>query len=87
MLGLHTGVPIVPFAVAGTRRVMPKDSWRVTRGRIIVRFGEPIPTGNLSEEDNETLVERVRDEVRRLRDEARATLPPGELESIPNAIH
>jgi 1-acyl-sn-glycerol-3-phosphate acyltransferase len=87
MLALHTGVPIVPFAVAGTRRVLPKDSWRVTRGPIIVRFGQPIPTADLSEEDKETLVERVREEVRRLRDEGRAELPPGELESIPNAIH
>ncbi|NIP81367.1 MAG: 1-acylglycerol-3-phosphate O-acyltransferase, partial [Gemmatimonadetes bacterium] len=26
MLALHTGVPIVPFGVAGSRRVMPKDS-------------------------------------------------------------
>ena len=82
MLALHTGVPIVPFAVAGSRRVMPKDSWRVRKGPIIVRFGEPIPTADLSTADRETLIERVRDEVRRLRDEGRARLPPGELEQV-----
>ncbi len=87
MLALHAGVPIVPFALAGTRRVLPKDSWRVTRGPIIVRFGEPIPTTDLSEEDRNTLIDRVWEEVRRLRDEARAELPPGRLESMPNAIH
>jgi 1-acyl-sn-glycerol-3-phosphate acyltransferase len=87
MLALHTGVPIVPVAVAGSRRVMPKGRWRVTRGPIIVRFGEPIPTADLSEDDRETLVERVREEVRRLRDDARAQLPPGRLESMPNAVH
>ena len=87
MLALHTGVPIVPFAVAGTRRVMPKDRWRVKKGPIIVRFGEPIPTADLSEEEKETLIARVQEEVRRLRDEARAELPPGRLESIPNAVH
>ncbi len=87
MLALHTGVPIVPVAVAGTRRVMPKGRWRVTRGPIIVRFGKPIPTADLSEEDREDLVERVWEEVRRLRDESRAQLPPGDLESMPNAVH
>jgi 1-acyl-sn-glycerol-3-phosphate acyltransferase len=87
MLALHTGVPIVPFAVAGTRRVMPKGRWRVTKGPIIVRFGEPIPTADLTPTDREELVERVHEEVRRLRDEARAELPPGRLEATPNAVH
>lgn len=85
MLALHTGVPIVPFAVAGSRRVMPKGRWRVRRGPIIVRFGEPIPTAGLSAEDKDTLLERVRDEVRRLRDRSRAELPPGRLERVPAA--
>ncbi|MFO7892383.1 MAG: lysophospholipid acyltransferase family protein [Longimicrobiales bacterium] len=87
MLALHTGVPLVPFAVAGSRRVMPKGSWRVNTGPIIVRFGEPIPTAGLSPEDRETLLERVWEEVRRLRDEGRAQLPPGRLEATPNAVH
>jgi len=81
MLALHSGVPIVPFAVAGSRRVMPKDSWRVRRGPIIVRFGEPVPTEGLSHEDRDSLVERVQQEVRRLRDDGRARLGPGKLEN------
>jgi 1-acyl-sn-glycerol-3-phosphate acyltransferase len=83
MLALHTGVPVVPFGVAGSRRVMPKGRWRVRRGPIIVRFGEPIRTEGLSHDDRDTLVERVRAEVRRLRDEGRARLGPGELENVP----
>ena len=86
MLALHTGVPIVPFGVAGTRRVLPKGRWRVKKSPIIVRFGEPIPTANLSEADRETLIERVRTAGRELRDEGRAALPPGELEQ-PSATH
>ena len=80
MLALHSGVPIVPFAVAGSRRVMPKGRWRVRRGRIIVRFGEPIPTDGGNFHDREALVTRVREEVRRLRDQGRAELGPGTLE-------
>jgi 1-acyl-sn-glycerol-3-phosphate acyltransferase len=81
MLALHTGVPIVPFAVAGSRRVFPKGSWRVRAGPIIVRFGQPIPTHGLSTEAREDLLNRVREEVRRMRDEARRTLGPGSLEN------
>lgn len=82
MLALHTGVPIVPFAVAGTRRILPKGSWRVRPGRIILRFGEPIPTDGLANGDRDALVERVHREVRRLRDQGRRELGPGTLEAI-----
>lgn len=83
MLALHSGVPIVPFAVAGSRRVMPKGRWRVRRAPIIVRFGEPIHTDDVQYAERDQLVERVRDEVRRLRDEGRARLGPGKLEAAP----
>ncbi len=81
MLALHSGVPIVPFAVAGSRRVFSKGSWRVRPGPIIVRFGPPIPTADLSDDDRDALIRRVRDEVRRMRDDARRELGPGRLEN------
>lgn len=81
MLALHTEVPVVPFAVAGSRRVMPKGGWRVRRGPIIVRFGEPIPTHVDRHHTRGQLVEEVREQVRRLRDEGRARLGPGKLEA------
>jgi 1-acyl-sn-glycerol-3-phosphate acyltransferase len=37
-LALRGGVPIVPIAITGT-------SWAHFRGRVLVRVGEPIPTG------------------------------------------
>ncbi len=80
MLALHTGVPIVPFAVAGSRRVFPKGSWRVRAGPVIVRFGPPIPTDGLGPSDRDALIARVRGEVQRMRDDARRTLGPGRLE-------
>ncbi|MBW3554926.1 MAG: 1-acyl-sn-glycerol-3-phosphate acyltransferase, partial [Gemmatimonadetes bacterium] len=40
MLALHAGVPVVPFGIAGTRRVLPKGGWRIRKGPIILRFGE-----------------------------------------------
>lgn len=81
MLALHTGVPIVPFAVAGSRRVFPKGSWRVRPGPVIVRFGPPIPTEGLGTGDRDTLIARVRGEVQRMRDDARRSLGPGTVEN------
>lgn len=81
MLALHSGVPVVPFGVAGSRRVFPKGSWRVRTGPIILRFGPPIPTSDLDIDDREGLMQRVRREVRRLRDGARLELGPGKLEA------
>jgi 1-acyl-sn-glycerol-3-phosphate acyltransferase len=80
MLALHTGVPIVPFAVAGSRRIFPKGSWRVRAGPIIVRFGQPITTEGLRLEDRDALIRQVREEVRRMRDDARRSLGPGTME-------
>ena len=82
MLALHAGVPIVPFGVAGSRRVMPKGAWRVRKGRIILRFGEPIATDSLGPSDRDDLMQRVRENVRRLRDGARRELGPGSVENI-----
>jgi 1-acyl-sn-glycerol-3-phosphate acyltransferase len=81
MLAMHTGVPIVPFGIAGSRRVLPKGRWRMRRGPVVVRFGEPIPTDGYDRSDRDALMERVRQAVRRLRDEGRVELGPGELES------
>ncbi|HUG41928.1 MAG TPA: lysophospholipid acyltransferase family protein [Longimicrobiales bacterium] len=88
MLALHARVPIVPFGVAGTRRIQPKGGWRVRKGPIILRFGEPIPTDGFGPGDRDALLRRVRDQVRRLRDGARAELTPGRIESPnPNQSH
>ena len=83
MLALHSRVPIVPFGVAGSRRVFPKGRWRVRPGPIIVRYGKPIPTADLTPADRDALIERVRDEVRRLRDQGRRELGPGTPEALP----
>ncbi|MEJ2186604.1 MAG: lysophospholipid acyltransferase family protein [Gemmatimonadota bacterium] len=72
MLALRAGVEMVPFGVGGSRAVLPKGQWRVRPGTIIVRFGEPVQTAGLTEDDRDRLMEDVRDHVRNLRDEAEA---------------
>ncbi len=60
MLALHTGVEIVPVAILGTRRILPKGGWRLRPGPVIVRFGAPIDTTHYDESTRDALIERVR---------------------------
>lgn len=66
MLALRAGVDIVPVYVQGSREVLPRDGWRVTPGRIIVRFGTAIPTAGLSARDRDALVAQVREAIETL---------------------
>jgi 1-acyl-sn-glycerol-3-phosphate acyltransferase len=72
MLALRAGVEMIPFGVGGSREVLPKGRWRVRPGTIIVRFGEPVQTAGMTEEDRDRLMDEVRERVRNLRDEAEA---------------
>lgn len=64
MLALHTGVDIVPVAVLGTREIMPAGAWRIRKGEIILRFGEPIRTSDYSVSQRNALIEEVRARIR-----------------------
>ena len=43
VIAIEGGVPIVPLGLVGSRAIMPKGSFRIRRGVIVVRVGEPIP--------------------------------------------
>jgi 1-acyl-sn-glycerol-3-phosphate acyltransferase len=42
MLALRTGAAILPVALLGTDRVLPRDAHRLRRSRITVRLGAPV---------------------------------------------
>lgn len=67
MLALHTGVEIVPTGVHGGREILRKGDWRIHRGEMVLRFGEPIPMADYSDKTREQLVARVRHEIETLR--------------------
>ncbi len=66
MLALRTGIEIVPAAVLGTRRILPKGAWRLRSGPVIVRFGAPIDTTRYDEETRDALMELVRSRIEQL---------------------
>jgi 1-acyl-sn-glycerol-3-phosphate acyltransferase len=70
MLALHTHVDIVPTAVTGSRFVLQKGDWRIRKGRIILRFGQPIPTVGYTESNREELIGLVRSQIEKMVEEA-----------------
>jgi len=60
---VEAGVPVVPIALEGAGRVLPRDGFRVRPGLIRVRIGEPIPTPGLTRDDRAELAARVQREI------------------------
>ena len=69
-LAIEAGVPILPIAVAGTRRAMAKGTFQFRRATAECRVLEPIATTGLTTTD----VAALRNRVRRTIDEARREL-------------
>jgi len=63
-LAIRTGVPILPVAIAGTRRMRPKGSWLFGKTVAGAKVLPPIPTTGLTEDDAEALAARARDAIR-----------------------
>jgi 1-acyl-sn-glycerol-3-phosphate acyltransferase len=77
VLGIQTGIPIVPVAVVGSRAVMRKGSWRVRRGEIEVRIGRPIPVEGLTHRDRDALRDRAWKEIATMKGEVETIAGPG----------
>jgi 1-acyl-sn-glycerol-3-phosphate acyltransferase len=63
MLALRTGAPLLPAAILGTDRVLPRDARRLRRSRITVRLGSPIHVGGAAHLSGSDGSRRNRDEI------------------------
>jgi 1-acyl-sn-glycerol-3-phosphate acyltransferase len=64
VLGLQTGLPLVPVSISGSRHLMSKGSLVVRPGgRIRVVFGTPVPTAGAPFERRDALTAALRDAV------------------------
>jgi 1-acyl-sn-glycerol-3-phosphate acyltransferase len=66
---VEAGVPVVPVAIDGARRVLPRGGFRARPGLIRVRIGEPISTSELKRDDRAELAARAQREVEELLEE------------------
>jgi 1-acyl-sn-glycerol-3-phosphate acyltransferase len=63
---IHLGVPIVPVACKGTRRVMPKGKYlSILPGEVEMVVLEPIATNDMTYDDRDRLRELVRERIAR----------------------
>lgn len=63
-IALRSGVPIVPVAIDGTRKVLPPGSLHLKPAAVQIRIGRPIKTTGGKELSARELTARVRREVR-----------------------
>jgi 1-acyl-sn-glycerol-3-phosphate acyltransferase len=66
-LAVDAGAPILPVAVNGSRRLLPKGQPGSRSGVIDVVIGKPIPTAGLTKDDISALVERTRAVITEMR--------------------
>lgn len=59
-IALHSGFPIVPIAIRGSRNIMKKGEFRINRGTIEVEIFPPVETAEYDAGRINELVERVR---------------------------
>ncbi len=70
VMAIKSQVPLLPVAVQGTRDIMKKGSWRISRGTATVVVGHPICTRGMTLKDRNDLSRRCREAVLNLlRDE------------------
>jgi 1-acyl-sn-glycerol-3-phosphate acyltransferase len=66
-LAIESGADVLPVAVAGTRRALPKHSWRFSRARALVTVGAPLSTRGMTAADLPRLKAAAREQIESLR--------------------
>ncbi|WP_205525602.1 lysophospholipid acyltransferase family protein [Pyxidicoccus trucidator] len=66
-LAIEAQADVLPLAVSGTRRALPKHSWRFATSRGLVTVGTPISTKGMTLADTERLKDLARAQILALR--------------------
>lgn len=62
-IAIKAGVPIVPVTLCGTRQVLAMGSATFHSGKVVLRIGDPIPTGGMTLRDRGELTAQVRERI------------------------
>jgi 1-acyl-sn-glycerol-3-phosphate acyltransferase len=74
LLAVKSGLPLLPLGIAGTFRIQRRGGFQITPSRVGLAVGEPLAVDGLSARDRAALTDALRQSVRRLRDEAAASI-------------
>ena len=66
VLAIKAGVPVVPVAIVGTLRILPKGRLLARPGRVEIRVGAPIATSEYTVKQKQELAERLQGQVAEL---------------------
>lgn len=58
-MAIEARAPIVPVAIAGTHRLLPRDKWIVHAGDVVVRFGPAVDAAAYAAKERGKLLARV----------------------------
>ena len=70
-LALKSALPLLPVGIAGTFRILPRGSWEIRPGPVVISIGNPIDVAGRTLRDRDAVTATVRDEIATLRKEAR----------------
>jgi 1-acyl-sn-glycerol-3-phosphate acyltransferase len=70
LLALRSGFPLLPVAIAGTRRVLSRGTLEMSPGRVALAIGQPISVAGRSVRDRDEVTLEARQAISSLRDEA-----------------
>jgi 1-acyl-sn-glycerol-3-phosphate acyltransferase len=59
LMAIHAKAPIVPMAIIGTPKIMPRGDWRLHPGEVTVRFCRAIDASQYTIDQRAELIERV----------------------------
>ncbi len=65
-LAIQAKAKIIPIGIWGTINVLPKGSWLVNPGKVVINVGEPIDASKYSRETLNELMEDVRKQIQML---------------------
>jgi 1-acyl-sn-glycerol-3-phosphate acyltransferase len=78
-IAIKSGAPVVPFALKGTREVLPIGSIDVAPGRVEFLLGEPISTESLTLKDRTWLTDQMRLRVNELMEKLEGSAPAAKV--------
>jgi 1-acyl-sn-glycerol-3-phosphate acyltransferase len=60
-LAMESGVPVLPMTIFGTEKMMPKNTWKIGKGKATLIFHPPISPRDFSDKDD--LMKAVREKI------------------------
>lgn len=83
VLGIQTGVDLVPVGISGSRAIMPKGSFLVRPGEVVIRIGDPIRSSRWTMRQRNQLRDLAHQKVLELMDDPGAHLGE-DTEAVPD---